>query len=187
MKDKIILKAADLFLNLGFKSVTMDDIAQEMGISKKTIYAHFKNKTELVREVTFSLFEMISAGIEDIITMEMDPIEELYEMMHALLSNEDAFKPQYDCPAINLIQEMAPLKESFNKELMKLMKQWKKAIEENVQRAISTGQIASDTKAEEVSTFMLSGYGGVRNLGKLLGKSCYQPYLNGLKSYLQQL
>ena len=36
MKDKILQKAADMFLNLGFKSVTMDDIAREMGISKKT-------------------------------------------------------------------------------------------------------------------------------------------------------
>tara|TARA_R110000796_G_scaffold77232_14_gene172510 strand:- start:1999 stop:2115 length:117 start_codon:yes stop_codon:yes gene_type:complete len=38
MKEKIIFKSTDLFLNLGFKSVTMDDIANEMGISKKTIY-----------------------------------------------------------------------------------------------------------------------------------------------------
>ncbi|NNK18090.1 MAG: helix-turn-helix transcriptional regulator, partial [Maribacter sp.] len=41
MKEKILHKATELFLNLGFKSVTMDDLAQELGISKKTIYAHF--------------------------------------------------------------------------------------------------------------------------------------------------
>ena len=35
MREKIIQKSAELFLNLGFKSVTMDDIASEMGISKK--------------------------------------------------------------------------------------------------------------------------------------------------------
>ena len=46
MREKIIHKAADMFITLGFKSVTMDDIAATMGISKKTIYAHFKNKTE---------------------------------------------------------------------------------------------------------------------------------------------
>ena len=52
MREKIIHKSADLFLNLGFKSVTMDDIANEMGISKKTIYVHFENKTKLVEAVT---------------------------------------------------------------------------------------------------------------------------------------
>ena len=35
MKDKILLSAADLFLNYGFKSVTMDDLANKIGISKK--------------------------------------------------------------------------------------------------------------------------------------------------------
>jgi AcrR family transcriptional regulator len=52
MKEKIIQRATDLFLKLGFKSVTMDDIANEMAISKKTIYTHFKNKTDLVKECT---------------------------------------------------------------------------------------------------------------------------------------
>ena len=47
MKQKILKTAVDMFLNYGFKSVTMDDIANEMGISKKTIYVHFPNKTKL--------------------------------------------------------------------------------------------------------------------------------------------
>ena len=51
MREKIIYKSAELVLNLGFKSVTMDDIANELGISKKTIYVHFKNKTKLVERI----------------------------------------------------------------------------------------------------------------------------------------
>ena len=48
MKDKIINKATEMFLKLGFKSVTMDDIACEMCISKKTIYKYFQNKEVLI-------------------------------------------------------------------------------------------------------------------------------------------
>jgi AcrR family transcriptional regulator len=44
MKDVIIEKASKLFLQLGFKSVTMDDLAVSLGISKKTLYIHFKTK-----------------------------------------------------------------------------------------------------------------------------------------------
>ena len=61
MKVKILEKASDMFLNLGFKSVTMDDLAQEMGISKKTIYTHFENKTKLVEATTLHLFNTISS------------------------------------------------------------------------------------------------------------------------------
>ena len=47
MKEEIVNQAIKLFLQYGFKSVTMDEIAQHMRISKKTIYAHFSNKVWL--------------------------------------------------------------------------------------------------------------------------------------------
>ena len=75
MRTKIIQKAVELFLTLGFKSVTMDDIAHEMGISKKTIYVHFANKTKLVEAVTFELFETICDGIDGICEASHNPIE----------------------------------------------------------------------------------------------------------------
>ena len=46
LKDLILEKTRELFLTIGFKSVTMDHIANAMGISKKTIYNFFENKTD---------------------------------------------------------------------------------------------------------------------------------------------
>ena len=54
----------------------MDDIANAMGISKKTIYTHFSNKTELVEVVTFSILDHISEGIDNINADSINPIEE---------------------------------------------------------------------------------------------------------------
>ena len=75
MKEKIINKASELFLTLGFKSVTMDDIANELGISKKTIYVHFPNKTDLVESTTMHMFNLISHGIGCICELKKNPIE----------------------------------------------------------------------------------------------------------------
>jgi AcrR family transcriptional regulator len=47
---KILTTAIELFKNYGFKSITMDDIARSAGISKKTLYIHFANKDEVVKE-----------------------------------------------------------------------------------------------------------------------------------------
>lgn len=77
MKEDIISKAMDMFLTYGFKSVTMDDLAHEMGISKKTIYTHFNNKTQLVEQGVCQLFEEVSEGIEEILSLKKNPIEEL--------------------------------------------------------------------------------------------------------------
>ena len=60
MKEKIIVKSNELFLNFGFKSVTMDEIASALGVSKKTIYKCFNNKTALVTSVTEHIFNNIS-------------------------------------------------------------------------------------------------------------------------------
>lgn len=50
MKEKIIKESTQLFFRFGVRSVSMDDIAKEIGISKKTLYVHFKDKEELIRE-----------------------------------------------------------------------------------------------------------------------------------------
>ena len=49
-KAKILQGAAGLFLRYGVKSVTMDDIARELGISKKTLYQHVENKADLIEQ-----------------------------------------------------------------------------------------------------------------------------------------
>lgn len=97
MKEKIIFKSTDLFLNLGFKSVTMDDIAHEMGISKKTIYQHFQNKTKLVEATAMHVFENIACGIDDICSLNKNPIEEIYEIKRFVMHNlkDEKSSPQY--------------------------------------------------------------------------------------------
>ena len=50
LKDQILITAFDLFSQYGVKSVSMDDIAHKMGISKRTIYESFKDKEMLLVE-----------------------------------------------------------------------------------------------------------------------------------------
>ncbi len=97
MKEKILLGATNLFLNYGFKSVTMDDIANALGISKKTIYQHFDNKTMLVKASAFYLFKVISTGIDHISSLEMNPIEEIYNIKKFIIQHlkDEKSSPQY--------------------------------------------------------------------------------------------
>lgn len=97
MRDKILYKATDLFLNRGFKSVTMDDLANEMGISKKTIYSHFKNKNVLVKASTEVLFDNICQGIDAIRELDQNPIEELYNIKKFVMNHlkNEKSSPQY--------------------------------------------------------------------------------------------
>jgi len=54
---EIVKGASELFMRYGLKSVTMDDIARHLSISKKTIYQHFSDKDELVNTFTAVVLE----------------------------------------------------------------------------------------------------------------------------------
>ena len=97
MKEKIITKAGELFLNFGFKSITMDDIARELSMSKKTIYSCFENKTALVRSVTESIYGIVIRGIDSICQKQLNPIDELYEIKKfvSLQLNDEKSSPQF--------------------------------------------------------------------------------------------
>ena len=69
-----------MFLKLGFKSVTMDDIACEMCISKKTIYKFFSNKEVLIAEGTEIIHQNIHKIIDEIVAKNFNAIEENFEV-----------------------------------------------------------------------------------------------------------
>jgi len=76
-RQKIITKAAELYFRYGIKSVTVDDMANELGISKKTIYQHINNKEELIEAVINELIVIIHNGIEK----EMDSCEDIFDSL----------------------------------------------------------------------------------------------------------
>ena len=49
--EKILVKVSGMYRKYGIKSVTMDDVAHELGISKKTLYQYVKDKSDLVEKV----------------------------------------------------------------------------------------------------------------------------------------
>ena len=80
MKEKIINKAKEMFLRLGFKSITMDDIASEIGISKKTIYKYFSNKDILIENTIELAFSEVQEIIIKIENLNLNAIEENFEI-----------------------------------------------------------------------------------------------------------
>ncbi|WP_353088190.1 TetR/AcrR family transcriptional regulator [Flavobacterium sp.] len=80
MKEKIIKKATEMFLKLGFKSVTMDDIACEMCISKKTIYKYFSNKEKLIEEGTEVVRQKIHMLMDEVAAQNHNAIAENFEI-----------------------------------------------------------------------------------------------------------
>jgi hypothetical protein len=108
-------------------------------------------------------------------------------MMEHLLLSAPFFQVSYGCPAVNLVEEMSPVNEPFNQALHKLLTHCQQALQDSIRAGQRQGTIRPDVDPGQVATFILAGYGGVRNLGKLFGPACYHTYLRELKRYLRGL
>ena len=88
-KERILAKSSELFMQYGIRSVSMDDIASAMGMSKKTIYQYFVDKDELVNEV----IKVILADNEQNCTHDCFVAENAVdEMMKAIEMMEEMFR-----------------------------------------------------------------------------------------------
>ena len=93
MQQRIIDTAESMFFRFGIRSVTMDDIAKELGISKKTIYHYFADKDDLVEKVTSHSLANEMCKTQNIYENSQNPIEEMInstKMMREMLQNVNA-------------------------------------------------------------------------------------------------
>ncbi|WP_432327298.1 TetR/AcrR family transcriptional regulator [Mucilaginibacter sp. P25] len=79
-KERVLNGSEALFLEAGIKSITMDDIARHLGISKKTIYQHFRDKNELVTALVKKRLADDEAMLCSIISDTGNMMDEMVEL-----------------------------------------------------------------------------------------------------------
>jgi len=83
VRTRIVAGARRHFLAHGFRRVTMDDLAAELGMSKKTLYAHFRSKPELLEAVLHNKFADVDSELRQI---EAECAREFPEALRELLA-----------------------------------------------------------------------------------------------------
>lgn len=158
MKEKIILKAAELFLSLGFKSITMDDLAQSMSISKKTIYLFFNNKNDLIISCTEHIQYQLLKKINEIRNNAKNPIIELFEIkkeaMKILGNTETA--PQFQ------LQKFYP--EIYQKLKDRELHLFRDNIHESLNKGIKLKFFRKEINIDFITRIYLNGMRGVRDI-----------------------
>ena len=82
IKERILIRAEEMFLKYGYSKVTMNKIASDLVMSKKTLYTYFTSKEDLVREILYKMRCAAADSIEVILSNnEMDIIEKLGEIL----------------------------------------------------------------------------------------------------------
>ena len=157
MKKKILHNATELFLNIGFKSVTMDDIAANSGISKKTIYAHFANKIQLVEAATLHIFDIISKGIDIIHEQQQNPIIELFEIKRFVMKH---LKDEKSSPQYQLQKYYPKIFKNLKQKQFELMQE---LFKENLTKGIEQKLYRDDIDIDFTARIYFNGMLGIKN------------------------
>lgn len=188
-RQNILQKAFEVIYMHGYQTTSVDEIIATTQVTKGAFYYHFKTKDDMGLAI---INELMIPGFKktfiDPFNVDENPLDTIYNLLHFLLMESKDLKVEYGCPASNFAQEMAPWNIKFTQVLNTLSLEWKKTIINSIEKGKDKGYINKSVKGDEVAVFILSGYWGVRNLGKIKNsKSVYITFLNAVKTYLLSL
>mgnify|MGYP001600264578 FL=1 len=136
-------------MKYGIKSVSMDDVSRELGISKKTLYQHFKNKNELVKKVIRFYLEHLASEMKKIVSQKVNAIEELLLVSKFIIQYLKQFNPSvtYD------LQKYYP--DIWKSIHLSQREHVYERIKENMKKGIKKGLYRKDLNIEIIAHFYL--------------------------------
>ena len=144
-KHKIVETASSLYRKFGIKSVTMDDIARECMISKKTLYKYVNDKADLLIQTFRFEFDVQEQRFELITKKNINAIEKILEINKILISMLKTHKPSIE-------YEMRKYYPVIHKELVeKVAKLTYKSMCKNLKLGIREGLYYDDINVELIA------------------------------------
>ena len=84
-----------LFVRYGVRSITMNDIARELGVSKKTLYSDFKDKEDLIKQVVDFDKSQSRHVLDELYESELNALEEVYQVNSRIHSIRSCYSPSF--------------------------------------------------------------------------------------------
>jgi TetR/AcrR family transcriptional regulator, cholesterol catabolism regulator len=147
--ERIVTKADELFSRYGIRSVTMDEIAAQLGMSKKTLYQHFEDKDELVDAVFVREMEKDKIECAAQSGKSRDAVEEIFLVM-------ELFEEMFATMSPTLLNDLT----KYHPKTYKKFQQHKDVffhsiIRKNLERGIADGHYRADINVDIVTNFRL--------------------------------
>lgn len=149
MRERILTEADELVCKYGVKRITMDDIARHLGISKKTIYLHFKDKNELIQVLMQSMLERQRLVMDSGTAGAKNAIEEVFFVVTLLQEMLSKMNPMMFYDLQKYHPQVWSLFTNFRYEYMK------DCLLKNLTRGINEGLFRKDLDLEIIALLRL--------------------------------
>jgi TetR/AcrR family transcriptional regulator, cholesterol catabolism regulator len=150
-QEKWLKRVEELFFRLGIKSLTMDDVARELGISKKTLYTFVESKDDLVSKVMDRHMEVQCHVDEALHLQSTDAVDEMVRVIRNVVADLSQMKP-------NMIHEL----QKYHREVWERINRVQQTyildlITKNLEWGRRDGLYRTDFDVDMVAKFYISG------------------------------
>ena len=162
-EEKVLKGAEELFFKYGIRSVTMDNIAKHLGMSKKTIYQYYKEKDEIIHKLMMAHIKEDECSFTDCIEKADNIVAEVFSMMKNIHEIFSKINPQF----IYELQKYYP-------QTWKLFKEFKenfilKMVERSLEKGIKDGHVRPDINVKILSRARME------NVEMAMNPVCFPP------------
>ncbi len=165
-QEDILLKVTELYMKFGIKSITMNDVAKELGISKKTLYLYVKDKEDLVQQVVSSKIDSVSKKIKFIFESDINAIEITLAVSQFISNHMKTYPPtvEYDLKKYypQIYKEQSEIKQARMYD----------AVVANMKKGISEGLFRKDLIPEVIAKIQIQRM-----------EASKEDFLTGLEQY----
>ena len=150
-QEKWLKRVEELFFKLGIKSITMDDVARELGISKKTLYSFVESKDDLVSKVMDRHMTAQCSTDEILHAESTDAVDEMVRVIQHIMADLGQMKP-------NVIHEM----QKYHRDVWNRINNFQQTYilnmaRQNLEWGRQEGLYRSDFDVETAARFYIAG------------------------------
>lgn len=186
IRNEIINKSYILILNKGYRGTTIDDILNEVNISKGSFYYYFASKRDIANIIIDEIIKKEFFAVWHDVHEGKNPIKNIIKKINISYDEKSDYYSLTGCPLGNLILELSSIDAEFSKKTNSILKMWSSYIKKALDKSWELGILNTNFNPEEVADFLVASMEGCilvaksyRNKKKLRG--CFDSMINYLK------
>lgn len=177
--EKVTESAMDVFWRKGFAATSIQDLVEETGLSRSSLYNTFKNKEELYQKALHHYQIKTKANIE--LLSSLGSVKDLIsQLLFQVIEDEVKDSQHRGCLIANASLELAGQDEKVAKTVSYNFERLKKALESLIMRGQKNGEISIDHSPLALAIFFVNTIQGIRVLSKGCTEETRKEYLTNV-------
>ena len=178
--EKVTESAMDVFWRKGFAATSIQDLVEETGLSRSSLYSTFRNKEDLYQKVLHHYHQIKTQANIELLSSSGSVKDLISQLLFQIIEDELIDSQHRGCLIANASLELAGHDEKIAKTIIYNFERLEKALENLIIRGQRSGEISTYHSSLALALFFVNTIQGIRVLSKGCSKETRQEYLTNV-------